>query len=509
MQTRLANYVKAGYPALYLVSHEELRMEHLVKSVAEATGRRLYAWSLTSGRDLIGGSENIDLDYLAVLSPRAGLSSIQHAEGEEGSILMLRDYHLHLNDGDAAVIRNFKDAIAYCKEHLICLVIIGADLKLPLELSKLVTVVNFDLPDRDTLQFTLQKICETNDCTVPEGDDLEAILDAAGGLTTTEAEDAFALSLVETSTIHAPIIQREKSGTLKKNGILELVENTVTLDQIGGLENFKADLLLKRHNFSKAAREYGLPTPRGCLAVGQAGTGKSLLATATSSIFGIPLIRLEASRLFGSHVGESEGNWRTAFATAKAISPGILWIDEVDGLFSGAESSGKTDGGTTSRVIKAILQDMQFNGQNIFFMFTANDIDGIPDPLIDRLDVWNVDLPHATEREAIWKIHIAKRNRNPLDFDIRALADATDGFSGRQIEQVWLKAMTAAFNERREPTTIDAHAASIATIPTSKTMATQIEARRRRLEGRAQPASTPPPSPNAKLNGTRKLSLAK
>ncbi len=130
-------------------------------------------------------------------------------------------------------------------------------------------------------------------------------------------------------------------------------------------------------------------------------------------------------RLITPSQRESERNWRTAFATARAIAPCILWVDEVDGLFSGAQSSGSTDGGTTNRVIKAILQDMQFNGDGIFFMFSANDIDGIPDPLIDRLDVWSVDLPTQEEREAIWRIHIFKRKRDPKKFHLPGLAKLT------------------------------------------------------------------------------------
>jgi SpoVK/Ycf46/Vps4 family AAA+-type ATPase len=208
-------------------------------------------------------------------------------------------------------------------------------------------------------------------------------------------------------------------------------------------------------------------------------------------VFGLPLLKLEAGRIFGSLVGESERNWRTAFATAKAVAPCVLWIDEVDGLFSGAESSGKTDGGTTMRVIKAVLQDMQFNGQDIFFVFTANDIDNLPDPLIDRLDVWSVDLPTKSEREAIWKIHIEKYGRKARAFDLDELADETDGFSGRQIEQVWLKALTLAFNAKREPTNADALKVVKTFVPTSVTMATAIEKRRKRLANRAMSASAP------------------
>ena len=310
-------------------------------------------------------------------------------------------------------------------------------------------------------------------------------------MTCTEAENAFALSIIERQTVCHEVVSREKSATVKKNGLLEIIESNITLDDIGGLEHLKADLAAKRNLFTKDAKDYGLPTPRGILVVGQPGTGKSLTASATKSIFGIPLVKLEAGRIFGSLVGESERNWRQAFATVKAIAPCVLWIDEVDGLFSGGESSGRTDGGTTQRVIKAILQDMQFNSDGVFFVFTANDVDNLPDPLIDRLDVWSVDLPTTAERADIWKIQIAKRGRKPAKFNLDELSASTVGFSGRQIEQVWIKAMTRSFNDGRDPKASDVSEVCRTEVPTSVTMADAIERRRKRLQNRAKPAGKP------------------
>ena len=178
----------------------------------------------------------------------------------------------------------------------------------------------------------------------------------------------------------------------------------------------------------------------------------------------------------------------------------MFWIDEVDGLTSGAASSGKTDGGTTNRVFKSILQDMQYNSHGIFFVFTANDIDAIPDPLIDRLKVWSVELPNAAEREAIWRIHIPKlreEQTKPTDissFDLAHLSAATEGFSGRQIEDAWRKAIELAFNAGHAPSMEDCINALSGFTPTSVTMADQIEARRRRLAGKATNASTPTPT---------------
>ena len=416
----------------------------------------------------------------------------------EKSIVLAKDYHLFLAEPNPILIRKMKDNLAIARTSNRRLVVLGCQFKLMAELEKEFVPVEFKLPDREQLKIVLAGIAASAGIALNGNTDM--IIDASLGMTTTEAEDAFALAVVESAgkDIPAAIVAREKANVVRKNGLLEIVETKINLQDIGGLENLKAELFQNRNLFTKAAREYGLSSPRPILVVGQPGTGKSLSASATGNIFQVPLVRLEAGKLFGSLVGQSEQNWRTAFSTAKAISPCCFWCDELDGLFSGAQSSGQTDGGTTARVIKAILQDMQMNSDGIFFVFTANDVDNLPDPLIDRCDVWSVDLPNQTEREAIWKIHIAKLRqgqataRNPETYSIPTLAKITDGFSGRQIEQVWMAALKRAFNDGRpDPTNDDVTEVASRFIPTSVTMAKQIEARRKRLEGKAQPASEP------------------
>jgi SpoVK/Ycf46/Vps4 family AAA+-type ATPase len=483
MQT-IRDKIRAGYPGLFLLTHEEGRAEAMLTRVAAELSYQLFGWSITVGRfdAKTGEAASDEADPMAVLDAVTGLP--------EKSLLILRDFHAFFAEPNPLLFRKLKDALLHAKTANKTLILLGSELKLPPEVEKLISVVELALPSRAELRAVLVNLCEQNEKLMPENED--AVLDALGGLTTHEAEDALSLSIIEAGEFAPAILAREKANVVKKNGLLELVEGSIRPEDIGGLEILKEDLLSKRDIFTQEARDYGLPSPRGILACGQPGTGKSLTAQATGSIFNVPLLRLEAGKLFGSMVGESERNWRTAFATARAIAPCILWVDEVDGLFSGAQSSGSTDGGTTNRVIKAILQDMQFNGDGIFFMFTANDIDGIPDPLIDRLDVWSVDLPTQEEREAIWSIHILKRKRDPKKFHLPGLAKLTEGYSGRQIEQVWLKALTTAFNDsRREPEMQDIAEALKKFVPTNVTMGEVIEARRKRLANRATPASRP------------------
>jgi len=502
MNKQVLNYLKAGCSGIFVVSHEETRVESdIFSTVAELSDWSLYVWSVTQGLVKVDLTTRCPVEEIGeTQEPVAMLETV--AKFPERTVVLLRDFHAFLKpqESNPMLVRKLRDTLASGKNRNVSIVSVGCTLNLPPEIEKEVVVIDFALPDRDMLRKVLDGIAASAELTI-KPEDVESLIDAACGMTTTEAENAFALSVAEARALRPEIVQREKAATVRKNGLLEIVEGKTTLNDIGGLERLKLDIYAKRNLFTKQAREYGLPTPRGLLVVGQAGTGKSLTATATASIFRLPLLRLEAGKLFGSLVGESERNWRQAFATVKAVAPCILWIDEVDGLFAGS-GSGSTDGGTTQRVLKAILQDMQMNSDGVFFMFTANDVDRLPDPLIDRLDVWSVDLPNETERTAIWSIHITKRGRDAkkLKIDTRRLAELSDGFSGRQIEQVWLKAMMIAFNDDgREPTHDDCANAIAGVTPTSKLMAEVIEARRKRLAGRAMPASEvetkPAPAP--------------
>lgn len=499
MRDKIKTYLRAGYACLYASSYEEERVANDIMVIAKDMKYAVWNWTATAGLISPDGGlvEKTKDPTLAMLA----FCAMENTNGTEGrfvktkSIVLLRDFHLHLKKSDPVLIRAIKEAIISGRATNRHLIIVGCQLHLPPELEKEVTVIGFSLPSREELKAMADG---TIDAAANSGKkikikDMDLLLDAGSGLTTMEFADALAFSIIDKDAVDPALIGRIKSDTIKKNGILELIDRTVSMDDIGGLDMLKADLYSKRKAFTKAARDYGLPTPRALLCVGNPGTGKSLTAQAAGGIFGVPLLRLEAGRLFGGLVGESESNWRTTFATAKAIAPVVFWIDEVDGLFAGSES-GASDGGTTSRVIKAIIQDMQFNAEGIFFVFTANDIDSLPDPLVDRCEIWNVELPNYVEREAIWKIHIAKRQRNPDDFLTKTFAFQTSGFSGRQIEQAWLAAMTAAFNDgAREPRNEDVLDVLKLFVPTSKTMADKIARRRERLKDCARQASSPEP----------------
>jgi SpoVK/Ycf46/Vps4 family AAA+-type ATPase len=493
MKQEIADYLRACYPALYLISHEERRAERILIQATRDASRRLWVWSATEGLDDREEKKSHEIyDAMAVLEFLSGIPS--------HSLVVLKDFHLFLDPAHPihpTIIRKLKDVIRMAKARDLCVCILSARKGLPADIEKLFVSLAIPLPDKHELEAKLREVCENNGVILKDRNQIARLRDAAAGLSEEQAENAFALSLAKIGTVDEETIAREKSRLIAIDGILEVVEEEIPVDHIGGLDLLKEDLVSKSSLWSLDAWNFGITPPRGMLVVGQPGTGKSLTAKALKTIFGIPLLRLEAGRLFGSYIGQSESNWRSAFETARASSPCILWVDEADGLFAGSESSGKNDSGTTQRVIKAILQDMQESSSGIFYCFTANDIDHIPDPVIDRLETWSVDLPNKDERMAIWKIHIAKvRGAKGWNPDVltpevmEAIVNASEGFSGRQIEMAWEKSLTVAFNAHREPTSKDILASCHGMVPTSVTMASSIEERRSRLRGRCRPATS-------------------
>ena len=519
MKTQIVSYLKAGYSGLYIVSHEEQRVEAAMREAIALANKtqgeepfRLSAWSCTDG--LVELSETSACPA-GMAEPMEMLEAFHKAP--QKTVYLVRDFHLFVEDKNPLIWRKLRDALAGAKANNKCIVIVACRYVLPLELEKEITILNFPLPTRDQLKEVLHTLLAGNGHSVESlGADEEAgILAAASGLTTTEAENAFALSVVECGKVTREIVFREKCQTVKKNGLLEVVETNTTLADIGGLDSLKHWLLERRDGFSEEARAYGLPRPVGFLAVGNPGTGKTLTAKACRSVFGLPLLRLEAGKLFGSLVGQSESNWRSAFATMKAMVPCVVHIDEVDGAMAGGGSSGSSDGGTTKRVIKTMLQDIGENSEGIFFVLTANDIDDLPAPLLQRMDaVWNVELPNAVERAAIWAIQITKVARDSGKFNLPLLAEKSEGFSGREIEKVTSEMLYHAWADgRREPTTADVIELLAAFVPTSVTMADDMAARTKRLAGVAKLASGAAPAKPAQTpsipKGTRKISFAK
>jgi SpoVK/Ycf46/Vps4 family AAA+-type ATPase len=314
------------------------------------------------------------------------------------------------------------------------------------------------------------------------------------GMTLSEAERALWVAALEAGGLHAGcerLVAEQKRQVIRKSGILEYYHRSESFADVGGLRNLLAWFGSRQPVFANTARYAGLPVPKGVLLVGVPGCGKSLSARALAGVWGVPLVRLDVGRVFGSVVGESEANLRRAIRTAEAVSPCILWIDEVEKGFSGVRGEG--GGGVTARVFGSFLNWLQEKRSPVFVIATANDLSGLPPELLRQGrfdDIFFVGLPTAAEREVIWRIHFGKRKRDPAAFDLNALAAVTEGFSGAEIEQALVSGLFRAFDADRELETRDLVEAARETYPLSRSRAREIGAMMTWAKTNARSAST-------------------
>lgn len=485
----LITYLQAGYAGLAVITSEEVRAETEIAAVCTSLNRQLHAWSSTEGLvDLAEGRITHCADPLDVLQIIADM----FGRTEPQTVVVLRDLQLHLEQTDPMLTRRIKDVLRIAKANGHALILLGCRLNLPAEIDHEITRIDFGLPDVNALDTVLNVILAASQ--IPDLDPAvrESALANALGLTTTEAENVFALSVIEAKAIDPAIIAREKASALKRNGLVEIVQSTTCLDDVGGLENLKEWLKRRAGAFGQAAKAYGLPAPKGLLIVGIPGTGKSLTAKATASAFGLPLLRLDMGRVFGGIVGQSEANLRAVIQTAEAIAPCVLWIDEIEKGFSGSKSSGSSDGGTSSRVFGSFLSWMQEKEKPVFVVATANDVSQLPPEFLrkGRFDeLFFVDLPDAAERSQIWDIVIARHGRNTEDFNSVELAKSAEQFTGAEIDAVFVDALYDAFLDNREPTDLDIVNSMTWTVPLAKLMDGQIAALRNWSKGRARSAA--------------------
>jgi ATP-dependent 26S proteasome regulatory subunit len=485
------------YPGLAVISSEEARAEAEIASACTSLKRRLHAWSSTEGLvDVKEGRVTTCPDPLDALQLLDGMFAADNPR----HVVLLRDLQLHLEQTDPILVRRLKDTLRVAKTNGHTLILLGCRLKLPPELEHEIAHIDFNLPDPAQLRTVLDGIIKSAKLKGVPDAVRESAIQSALGLTTIEAENAYALSIVETKGIDQKVIAREKANMLKRNGLIEVVEATTSLADIGGLNHLKDWLVRRSGAFSESAKAYGLPAPKGLLIVGIPGTGKSLTAKATAGAFGLPLLRLDMGCVFGGIVGQSEANLRTVIQTSEAIAPCVLWIDEIEKGFSGSKSSGSTDGGTSSRVFGSFLSWMQEKEKPVFVVATANDVSKLPPEFLrkGRFDeMFFVDLPDDQERTQIWEIVIKRHGREAGDFDTQALARRCEQFTGAEIEAVFIDALHEAYAEGREPSAKDIVEAMTHTVPLAQLMDEQIATLRQWAKGRAREAAarTSPAAP--------------
>lgn len=485
-----SNLINAGFPYIYIPSYEEERIVAAVTGTVNdktliKSDRKLFIWTQTDGL-VCDGNKVRDTE-----DPLKAITSI--AKSEDEAIYILKDFHIYFGGErtsrpDYAVIRKLRDIIPVLKSSRKNVVFVSSKLVIPCDMEKEISILDFELPTETELKKLIEELSQDLN---PENINLNEVertqlARAALGLTMQEAENAFCRAIVTMKGLNInalSIIHEEKNQVVKKTGVLEFVNSDLSIDDIGGLDNLKKWLLKRNNSWSEKARKYNLPAPKGVLITGVPGCGKSLTAKAMSAIWGLPLLKLDMGKIFGGIVGSSEENMRKAIATAEAISPSILWVDEIEKGFSGIKSGG--DSGTSARVFGTFLTWMQEKTKPVFIIATANDISSLPPELLrkGRFDeIFFVDLPTTKEREKIFNLHISKRIKDtdieheitPDEATCRELATLSAGYVGAEIEQIVISAMYEAFYQDRGLNKNDVIKAIKDTVPLSSTQSEQI-----------------------------------
>lgn len=501
--SKIKDMLKAYYPVLYLTSFEYDRTKQKIEGIinilkSEGRGVRLFNWNCVSGlRDLSSDKPLpvINKDDEEIVEPEEVLKYILNDKDTSKDVFVLEDFNNYIEEENVKYyIRSIAERARHTNTHAI---ILSAVYKLPVELEKYVTVLNIPLPNRLDMEKTLgvvERQCKINLSVEMRN----RMVDAALGMTSMEADLAFCLAAVKDDFgQNAPYtVSSEKEQIIKKSGILDYFPKNESLKDVGGMEVLKDWLFKRQKAYEKKARDFGLQEPKGLLLLGVPGCGKSLTAKSIASFWNMPLLRLDIGKVYQGLVGSSEDNIRKAIATAEAVAPCVLWIDEIEKGLSGVQSSGSTDGGVTSRIFSTILTWMQEKTSPVFVVATANNINLLPPELLrkGRFDeMFFVDLPSQQERENIFSIHLKKKGQDPSQYPMEMLGKKTEGFNGAEIEECIKEAMFAAYVEAPdEPKLLSKHLmdAIAKTVPLSTTMKEQIAALRNWAATRAKNASS-------------------
>lgn len=451
LKSKLSRYIDAGFPIIYLNTFEDDKVDFIIKEVCFE--KEIYEWNQTNGyidfENKAPMMEDCTLEWM--------LDQLKIKEMMHNKIIVLKDITSYLDDpkivskikGIAKMINQGADANV---------IIVSNTIVIPKELEKFITILEMDYLNTEEITNIIQTFIIENGLNSVKEQLIEEFSMAFKGLTEFEINHLLALSYSEEGELtrkDLKLIFDQKQQMIKKSGILEMIPQKETINDIGGLENLKEWFFKKSKVYKniEKAKEYGVDVPKGVLIAGVSGCGKSLNAKAAANLFEVPLLRLDMGRLMGKYVGESEGNLRNAIALAEAISPCVLWIDELEKAFAGIGGYG---GGAevTTRLFGNFLTWMQEKESTTFVVATANDITKLPPEILrkGRFDeIFYIGLPSDIERERIFEIHIKKRRPSDLkNIKISDLVANTKGFSGADIEGVIKEVVESAFADNKE-----------------------------------------------------------
>jgi AAA+ superfamily predicted ATPase len=488
-EQQLDIYLRARFTLLIVITQEEERILQTLLSLCEKTQRLGMVWDVADGFQWLTAST---IQALAGRDPVTALEQIDKSDNNTNTIFVLKDFHdFWDNPPIRRKLRNLAQRLKFTRKTIL---VTTYSSKLPNELRDDAVMLEFPLPGADELKSILQNLTQAAREKIRLTSlGWEKMVEAALGLTESQAKRVYARALVSNPTLDdraIDLVTEEKKQIIRESEALEFHAVSETPDDVGGLGVLKEWLRLREQAFTPEARSYGLPTPKGITLLGIPGTGKSLTAKTIGGLWHQPLLRLDVGAIFGSLVGESEEKLRQALRLVETVAPCVLWVDEIEK----ALAHGGLDSGTSTRVFGSFLTWMQEKTVPVFVVATANDISSLPPELLrkGRFDeIFFLDLPTEEERKEIFNVHLRKRRRIPVDYDIDALAVASEGYVGAEIEQAVIEAMYIGFNDsQREFTTEDILRSLKRLVPLSVSQRETIASLRQWLhEGRAQSAS--------------------
>ncbi len=476
-------------PIVVIESPDERRVLALLLQFAMSRGLPFSEWSVTQGlrRTELMGDPPPNIKHA---EPDEALSHILKSPGP--ALFALCDFHPYLT-GEPKTVRLLKD-IAHEYDTLNnTIVLVSHSLTIPQELGRLTATFNFTLPSDDELLAMVRKQAQewarVNKGRKVKTDSktLDKLIANLRGVTHSDAQmlirhAVFADGMISDSDI--PEINKLKFDLLDAEGVLHYEHDTESLANVAGLDNLKQWLRVRQHELLKPGSK---DRPKGVLLLGVQGSGKSLAAKAVAGLFGVPLLRLDFGTLYNKFFGETERNLRNSLHQAELMAPCVLWMDEIEkGI-----ATGDSDNATSKRVLATLLTWMAENTKPVFLVATSNDITELPPELVrkGRVDeIFFVDLPDLATRREIFRIHLTKRDLDPVQFDLEQLAQLSDGFTGAEIEQAIVSARYLTASRQTTVTDTDVLAAINRTYPMSVLRSDAITSLRNWAKGRTVPA---------------------
>ena len=442
---QLASYVDALYPIIYIKHFDFTVIDKAISRIDPS----VKCIEFNNALGLVDFKTKCPLKECSLEE----FLKITMDEGyDQPTFLVLKDVHDQLEDPKViAILKRISENNLYNEHFSETIFIESATKVIPKELENYITLFDMPVPGISQIRQQILQFAKDMGITIPD-DTVDSIALSFKGLNEFQIEQILNLAYQDGGCVDEndrALILREKEQFIKKNGMLELVNFSETINDIGGLENLKDWLKKKAYVFKNLdkAIKYGVDVPKGIMIIGMPGCGKSLTAKATAALFEIPLVRLDVGRLLGKYVGESEENMRKALALSEAISPCVLWIDEIEKAFSGIGEGGSGNDVTT-RLFGQFLTWLQEKDNTVFIVATANDVSHLPPEFLrkGRFDeLFFVDLPNDEERRKILEIHLKKRHKWNRNINLTSLIKKTEGFNGADLESVVKDTIETAF----------------------------------------------------------------